>query len=66
MPQQVGQNLNEKFGYKYAAGNPLPTSGVSPVGVDLLRHLLTFNHLDRPTAEEALGKLVFQITVQVM
>ncbi|CAF0747898.1 unnamed protein product [Adineta ricciae] len=55
MPRQVGKNLNELFGYKYAAENPQPISGISPVGVDLLRHLLTFNHLDRPTAAEALA-----------
>lgn len=66
MPKQAGQNLNERFGYKYTEGNPQPISGISPVGVDLLRHLLTFNHLDRPTAAEALGKLVFQIAVQLM
>ncbi|UJR33746.1 hypothetical protein I4U23_021173 [Adineta vaga] len=49
------QDFNQLFGYKYTEGNANPTSGVSPDGVDLLRRLLSFDHRQRPSAEEALA-----------
>ena len=59
LPSEPGEDFNTLFGYKYAEGNLQPVAGVSPHGVDLLRKLLSFDHRQRPTAAEALGK-VFQ------
>ncbi|UJR33747.1 hypothetical protein I4U23_021174 [Adineta vaga] len=55
IPAQPPQDFNQLFGYKYTEGNANPTSGVSPDGVDLLRRLLSFDHRQRPSAEEALA-----------
>ncbi|CAF0774179.1 unnamed protein product [Adineta ricciae] len=55
IPVHPPQDLNKLFGFKYAAGNPQPISGVSPMGIDLLKCLLTFDHRDRPTAAQSLA-----------
>ena len=49
--QQVNEQQN-----KYILS--FNTSHVIPIGIDLLDRLLSFDHRQRPTAVEALGKLV--------
>ncbi|CAF1463316.1 unnamed protein product, partial [Rotaria sordida] len=49
------QDFNQLFGYKYNATINTPIAGVSPEGVDLLDRLLSFDHRQRPTAEQALA-----------
>ncbi|CAF0735458.1 unnamed protein product [Rotaria sp. Silwood1] len=51
----VKKNFNELFGFKYDPLTKNTISGVSPEGVDLLEHLLSFDPRQRPTVEQALS-----------
>ncbi|CAF1961517.1 unnamed protein product [Rotaria magnacalcarata] len=55
MEPKPRKDFHELFGYKYDSKTPVPISGVSPEGVDLLERLLSFDPRQRPTVEEALA-----------
>ncbi|CAM4896127.1 unnamed protein product [Rotaria socialis] len=55
MEPKQRKDFHELFGYKYGSKTPVPISGVSPKGIDLLERLLSFDPRQRPTVEEALA-----------
>ncbi|CAF1568214.1 unnamed protein product, partial [Adineta steineri] len=52
-------DFNQKFGLKYQPAEADPISDVSPLAIELLDRLLTFDPRKRPTAEEALADPFF-------
>ncbi|CAF1568993.1 unnamed protein product, partial [Adineta steineri] len=52
-------DFNQKFGFKYQPAEADPISDVSPLAIELLDRLLTFDPRKRPTAEEALAHPFF-------